>query len=366
MSDTHPASPRPPAELPLPQRIPFVTVTNWVRAARLCDVDIEAIFRREGMDTRDLHPETSTVDRVTIQRVMHHCVEETRRMGSAQHFPLALGETFAFEYLSDVETFITTSATLRDATRALEWIPQLVNPYMRFRLSEHGHEARLALSFEVPDNDPAMGWPFAEGIFTTVVKFCKMLLGGQPLIGRITLRHPPHQDADKVNAHFQVPITWGAEIDALWFERSLLDQPLRGAFASLHEQAGQRVVQQVAQRVQPDSAEGEAAPGQQLVQQIEQAFADKPRLLGLGVEALAEELGLHPRTLQRRLKDVGESHSAIQARVRHRLAQAWLRQPELSIEDISERLGFTDRRSFTLAFTRWSGQTPSQFRRALR
>ncbi len=366
MSDTHPAPQLPPGELPLPQRIPFVTVTNWVRAARLCDVDIEAIFRSEGLDTGDLHPETSTVDRVTMQRVMHRCVDETRRNGSPQHFPLALGETFAFEYLSDVETFITTSATLRDATRALEWIPQLVNPYMRFRLTEHGHEARLALSFEVPDNDPAIGWPFAEGVFTTVVKFCKMLLGGQPLIGRITLRHLPHQDADKVNAHFQVPITWGAEIDALWFERSLLDQPLRGAFPSLHEQAGQRVVQQVAQRVQPDSADGDASPGQQLVQQIEQAFADKPRLLGLGAPALAEELGLHPRTMQRRLKDVSESHSAIQARVRHRLAQAWLRQGELSIEDISERLGFTDRRSFTLAFTRWSGQTPSQFRRALR
>lgn len=364
MPDTHPPSQSAPAPLPT-QRIPFVTVTNWVRAARLCGIDIEAIFQREGIDTQHLHPETSTIDRFTMQRVMHQCVNETRRIGSPQHFPLALGETFAFEYLSDVETFITTSATLRDATQALEWIPQLVNPYMRFRLSEHGHEARLALSFDVPDNDPAMGWPFAEGVFTSIIKFCKMLLGGQPLIGRITLRHPPHQDADKVNAHFQVPITWGAEIDALWFERRLLDQPLRGAFPSLHEQAGQRVVRQVAQRTQPDADEG-AAPGQQLSHQVEQAFSDKPRLLGLGVEALAEELGLHPRTLQRRLKDAGESHSAIQARVRHRLAEAWLRQPELSIEDISERLGFTDRRSFTLAFTRWSGQTPSQFRRTLR
>ena len=115
MPDTRPAPPLPPGELPLPQRIPFVTVTNWVRAARLCGVDIEAIFRREGLDTHDLHPETSTVDRATIQRVMHQCVQETRRHGSPQHFPLALGETFAFEYLSDVETFITTAATLREA-----------------------------------------------------------------------------------------------------------------------------------------------------------------------------------------------------------------------------------------------------------
>lgn len=346
------------------QRIPFVTVTNWVRAARLCGIDIEAIFRREGIDTSLLHPETATIDRATMQRVMHHCVAETRRIGSPQHFPLVLGETFAFEYLSDVETFITTSATLRDATRSLEWIPPLINPFMRFSLSERGDEARIALRFDVADETPDLAWPFTEGVFTTVVKFSRMLLGGQPLIGRITMRHPAHQDADKVAAHFQVPIAWGSEVDALWFSRRLLDQPLRGAFPSLHEQAAQRVVQQVAQRSHTAGQGGEAGhPGQQLASQIEQAFLDKPRLLGLGLEALAEELGLHARTLQRRLKDIGDSHSAIQGRVRYRLAQQWLQDPALTIEDISERLGFTDRRSFTLAFTRWSGQTPSRFRR---
>ena len=353
------------------QRMPFVTVTNWVRAARLCGLDIEAIFRSEGIDMGLLHPETATVDRATMQRVMHHCVAETRRIHSPQHFPLVLGETFAFEYLSDVETFITTSATLRDATRSLEWIPPLVNPFMRFSLAEHGDEARIALRFDVSpaiDDTPDTAWPFTEGVFTTVVKFSRMLLGGQPLIGRITMRHAAHQDADKVAAHFQVPIEWGAEVDALWFSRHLLDQPLRGAFPTLHEQAAQRVVQQVAKRsnasAQGDgtTAEGQL-PGQQLALQIEHAFLDKPRLLGLGLEALAEELGLHARTLQRRLKDTGDSHSAIQARVRYRLAQQWLRDPSLAIEDISERLGFTDRRSFTLAFTRWSGHTPSRFRR---
>ncbi len=345
--------------------MPFMTVTNWVRAARLCGIDIEAIFRREGIDTNLLHPETATIDRMAMQRVMHHCVDETRRIGSPQHFPLVLGETFAFDYMSDVETFITTSATLRDATRALEWIPALLNPFISFSLGEHGHEARLALRFDGPASNTApqadISWPFTEGLFTAIVKFSKMLLGGRPVIGRISMRHAPHQDADKVEAHFQVPIAWGAELNALWFDRSLLDLPLHGAFASLHEQAAQRVVQQVAQRSQPSTQSDQ--PGQQLAIQIEQAFHDKPRLLGLGLDALAEELGLHARTLQRRLKDIGESHSAIQARVRFRLAQQWLADPALPIEDISERLGFTDRRSFTLAFTRWSGQTPSSFRR---
>lgn len=345
------------------QMIPFVTVTNWVRAARLCGIDIESIFRQEGIDTASLHPETSMVSRDTMQRLMQRCVEETRRIGSPKHFPVVLGETFAFEYMSDVETFITTSATLRDATRALEWIPSLINPYLTFALAEHGNEARIALNFNVPDADIERTWTFTEGVITTTIKFSRLLLGGQALIGRITMRHPRHAWSDQVEAAFQVPIEWGAPMDALWFDRALLDQPLTGAFPILHEQAAKRLAQKVAQRVESKAPEGAMHHGQALIKQIERAFHDKPRLMGLGLEALAEELGLHARTLQRRLKEVNDSHSAIQGRVRYKLAQQWLRQDTTPIEDISDRLGFSDRRSFTQAFTRWSGVTPSQYRR---
>jgi AraC-like DNA-binding protein len=77
---------------------------------------------------------------------------------------------------------------------------------------------------------------------------------------------------------------------------------------------------------------------------------------------MAERLGLHPRTLQRRLKDENESYLNIQARMRHRLACQWLLQAEQSIDDISVRLGFSDRRAFTAAFKRWEGVTPSAWR----
>lgn len=344
----------------LDPQIPFVTVTNWVRAARLCGIDIEQLFRDEGIDMAGLHPETAVVKRSTMQRLMSRCVEASRSLGHGRHFPLILGDTFAFEYLSDVETYITTSATLRDAARALEWIPPLVNPYIGFALAEHGLDARISLRYRLADASPEEGWPFAEAIFASVMKFSRLLLGDQALIGRITFRHARHPQSDTVERHFDVPIDWGAEVDALWFQRTLLDMPLRGAFPTLHAQAAERLTRKVAERGDPLAMSAPPA----LVSRIELAFAEKPRLMGLGLDALAQELGLHARTLQRRLKELGDSHSAIQARVRYRLAKEWLQNPALSVEDISDRLGFSDRRSFTQAFTRWSGMTPSQFRHA--
>jgi AraC-like DNA-binding protein len=358
-------APHPDTEPPMP----FVTVTNWVRAARLCGIDIEGIFRAEGLDLASLHPETATITREQMQNVMRRCVDDARRIGSPRHFPVVLGDTFAFEYMSDVETYLTTSATLRDAARALEWIPPLVNPYMRFSLSEHGQDARIVLHIEgaaEADDGGGLAWAFAEGVVTTTLKFSRLLLAGQPLVGRVTFRHPAHAQSGWMSEHLQVPIEWGQGVDGLWFDRALLDRPLHGAFPVLHEQAAQRVVQTVAQRVaQRRSPEALADEGRQLTRRIEQAFLAKPRLLGQGLEALADELQLHARTLQRRLKDGGDTHSAIQGRVRYRLACQWLRDESQSIEDIAERLGFSDRRSFTLAFTRWSGQTPSQYRKPL-
>ncbi|MES2091704.1 MAG: AraC family transcriptional regulator ligand-binding domain-containing protein [Pseudomonadota bacterium] len=347
------------AETPLP----FVTVTNWVRAATLCGIDIGRIFQEEGIDTGNLHPETAVIHRETMQRIMERCVDATRAAGGSQHFPIVLGETFAFEYLSDIETFITTSPTLREAARALEWIPPLINPLMQMSLAEHGQEARMTLTYNHPDATPDNTWHFTEAVFVTFLKFTRLLLGSHPLFGRITFRHAVHRDHAACEAFFQTPLVYHEPVNALWFERALLDQPLRGAFPTLHEQAGQRVVQRVAQRVEQQHEPAIPPTPGNLVEQIEQALALKPRLLGQGLQALADELHVHARTLQRRLHDIGESHSSVLARVRYRLAQQWLQDAHLSIEDISDRLGFSDRRSFTQAFTRWSGHTPSLYRR---
>jgi AraC-like DNA-binding protein len=99
--------------------------------------------------------------------------------------------------------------------------------------------------------------------------------------------------------------------------------------------------------------------------QLELAFTRQPELLGLGIGALAKRLCTSRRTLQRRLGEEGMTFSAVEARVRARLAEQLLSEPKLSIEQVSERLGFTDRRSFTQAFTRWFGLPPSHMRRGL-
>lgn len=340
--------------------IPFVTVTNWIRAAAVCGFNIEPLFRQVGLDLTRLHPEQAAISVAALRRLMSLCVDTAQASDPQLHFPLVLGETFAFDYLSDVETFITTSPTLREAAPALQWLPPLVNPFLSLALQEHGTEARLVLGFTHGDASPQETWPLAESAFVTFCKFCRLLLGDQLMAGRVTFQHEAQPGSSQIAPAIGLPVEFGQAVNALWFDRALLDAPLRGSLPSLHQVAAQRVAEQVAQKVNvaagPWLSHG-------LTVQIEERLRRHPELLGQGIDSLADTLGLHPRTLQRRLREEGEQHSGIVNRVRHDLARQWLLGTTLSIEEISDRLGFADRRSFTQAFARWAQTSPSDFRK---
>lgn len=83
------------------------------------------------------------------------------------------------------------------------------------------------------------------------------------------------------------------------------------------------------------------------------------------MQQVADELHLDPRTLRRRLTDEGTSFRSVVADVRRARAEQLL-TGSLAIEAIAEQLGYAETASFTHAFTRWTGSSPSQFRAALR
>ena len=94
--------------LPGSEPIPFITLPNWVKAAGQCGFNIEPIFAELGITTDLLHLETATIERQHLEQLMRRCVAASRE----QHFPFVLGETFAFDYLPDLEAFLTTSPSL--------------------------------------------------------------------------------------------------------------------------------------------------------------------------------------------------------------------------------------------------------------
>ena len=77
----------------------------------------------------------------------------------------------------------------------------------------------------------------------------------------------------------------------------------------------------------------------------------------------ANALQLTPRTLIRKLVADGTSFQAIKVGLRRDIAIRRLQVGETSIEEIAQDVGFASASSFHKAFRRWTGTTPSSYRR---
>ncbi|MGQ0587636.1 MAG: AraC family transcriptional regulator [Gammaproteobacteria bacterium] len=80
------------------------------------------------------------------------------------------------------------------------------------------------------------------------------------------------------------------------------------------------------------------------------------------MDAIAGELCMTVRTLRRKLEAERTSYRELVEEVRQTLAQALLKQAGMKMEEVAERLGYSDATSFAHAFRRWKGRAPSEFR----
>ncbi len=332
--------------------IPLFMLSSWIKAAAKCGFNVQPLFKEAGIKIDLIRLEDARVSPLQLISVLEQCVA----MSPDRYFPLVLGDTFAFESLPEFETLLTTSPTLRDALKVADLARRVVLPWITIELIEEGDLAKVKVGFDVPiPNIHAFGLPLhmvSEGIMASIRKFGRNLQGTDDGFVGVELRNGPGKFSAQIEQFFERPITFNAPFDALVFERRILDLPLEGAFPALHEQAHFLAAQRL----------GKEAKRQGVAAEIEDLILREPDLLAVGIEDMADRLNLHARTLQRRLKDEGDTYLHVQARMRHRLACQWLRQGSISIDDISARLGFSDRRAFTAAFKRWEGTTPKAWR----
>jgi AraC-like DNA-binding protein len=81
---------------------------------------------------------------------------------------------------------------------------------------------------------------------------------------------------------------------------------------------------------------------------------------------VARQLRMSARTLNRRLGSEGVTFGAIMDQLRHELALRYIGTRDMSLREVSSRLGFSHPESFHRAFKRWTGQTPLEYKRERR
>lgn len=81
------------------------------------------------------------------------------------------------------------------------------------------------------------------------------------------------------------------------------------------------------------------------------------------LEDVASQLAMAPRSLRRRLAEEGTSFRNLVDAERGQLAGQLLENTQMKLEEMALQLGYGDTASFTRAFRRWFGQSPSEYRK---
>jgi AraC-like DNA-binding protein len=92
------------------------------------------------------------------------------------------------------------------------------------------------------------------------------------------------------------------------------------------------------------------------------------RLLPTGhctADAIADQLNLHARTLQRRLAEEGVRCQDVIEKERRDQAARYLAEPGLQLHQIAGLLGYAEQSTLNRSCRRWFGQTPRQYRAGL-
>ena len=82
-------------------------------------------------------------------------------------------------------------------------------------------------------------------------------------------------------------------------------------------------------------------------------------------EYVASVVGLHPRTLQRRLREEGTTFEGIKDGVRRDVALRCLRQRHIPLTRVAEILGYSETSVLSRSCYRWFARSPRQLRSQL-
>jgi AraC-like DNA-binding protein len=99
-----------------------------------------------------------------------------------------------------------------------------------------------------------------------------------------------------------------------------------------------------------------------IIERIKAAIIDQLPSGQVTDSSIADALYLSRRTFHRRLLQQNTTFRAILNEVRQKLASQYITDSSLSLNEISFLLGFAEISSFSRAFKRWTGTSPSAFR----
>lgn len=277
-------------------------------------------------------------------------IESIAAAAPVASYGLWLGEHFHPSQIGVVGHLLMTAATMRQALELYCRYQRVVGGAFDWRLhAAEGGESLLEMREMRLEPVAVLAQEWSPAAVVATVR----ILSGEPVRPlRAEFAHAAPAYEEAYADVFGCPLQFEAGRTALLFRDADLDKPgiyWDPALASQFEQ----LCQQVLSRLDIDSP----LSSQVLDVLLKRMAGEEP-----SVATVAKQLAMSTRSVQARLQEEGTSYKHLLAQARRRLAEQHLRDPSMSIAEVSFLVGFSEPSAFHRAFKRWTGSTPAAFR----
>lgn len=320
--------------------------------AREHGVPAARMLQGSGLTERQLTSPDEQIDAHTELAVIRNLVRE---LGARPNLGLEVGRRYRITTFGIFGFACVSSPTLGEAIslalRYLELSFTFCIPAARWRPGEFVariHDERV----------PADVRRFlVERDVTAMFQMLSDLMGHRVELLRADFDFPPPSDLRLYTEIYGLTPTFEAEHNVFVMDPAILEKPLPQA----NEHTWAMCLAQCTELVSRRRARtGIAAEVRELLVPRGglDGFAVPP-----GIDSVARDLNMSTRTLRRHLDAAGTSYRQLLDEVRRALAEEMLTATPLSVSDVAIRLGYAEASTFIHAFKRWTGTTPSAYRR---
>lgn len=275
-------------------------------------------------------------------------LEHTANALQCRDFGLRLSTRQDLGILGPLGVAVRNCGTLGEAMQTASQYMFVHSPAISFAPQIDGERARLVFTILLDRVGAAVQvTELSVGLAARTVT----LLSDEPdVVAAVRFSHAPVAALSAYRAHFVAPVEFACPESAIDLELSALALPIQDASLQLRELA-------------EDYLElHHTDPGAPLSTRVRLIVQ---RSLGTGSTScvdVASALALHPRALQRQLRDEGTSFERLKDETRAELAQRYLVNRDLPMSQVAALLDYSEQSALSRSCRRWFGRSPRQLR----
>jgi AraC-like DNA-binding protein len=323
--------------------ITAITAPHVLRAVRDAGGDADALAARFGIDADARYEDRIPVQ--TLVELWEVAVAFTKR----RDLPALAATRAAHDERSLLGFLVANQPRLGDGVDLLDrYYPTISNAYCWRVVDDARH---VALRVDPPGPIDRAGWRYyLEFEATDIVAIAARLTEGRirPLAARFC-HAPPLAAREALSRAIGVPVDFGAQATEIVYPRAAREAHVPSARPELCKLVAERL----ATLLEADLRN---------LSMTVRARSALSTLLAAGratVGELSRTLRLTRRSLERALAEEGTSPGALLDDERRVRSLAWL--PALGVEEVAQRLGYSDGRAFARAFRRWTAMSPTEY-----